>query len=138
MVNPLKNIILRGNDPTGHGYYGAKRGKKKHKGLDLVTVVGEDVFAGINGVITKIGYPYNFALQFRYIEITNDIYRTWSMYCLPNDNIKVGLRVFECDKIGAAQDIAGYWSSKMLNHLHYQVWKHGLLTDPEPLLNYNK
>lgn len=133
MKTILKDIELRGNDPTGHGYYGAKRGTRKHKGLDLVAEPLTDVFAPIDGVITKLGYPYSGNLNFRYIEITNDVYRVRIMYCQPK-NITLNRRIFKGDKIGEVQDIAGYWNPKMKNHIHFEVYKHGLLTDPEPLI----
>ncbi len=134
MKAPVEELILRGDDPTGHGYYGAKRGNRKHKGVDLVTKAGESIKAPISGVITKIGYPYANALQFRYVDIQSDIYRFRIMYCQPIDGIYVGIRVFEGQEIAKAQDIAGYWNPKMLNHIHIELYKHGLLTDPEPLL----
>ncbi len=133
MKRILKKIELRGNDPTGHGYYGAKRGNRKHKGLDLVAKPLTPVYSPISGVITKIGYPYSGNLHFRYIEITNDTYRVRIMYCQPK-NISLRRRIFEGDKIGEVQDIAGHWDSRMKNHIHFEVYKHGLLTDPEPLI----
>lgn len=133
LKSPLKQLKLRGNDPTGHGYYGARRGTRKHKGLDLVSVPNELVTSLIDGVITKIGYPYNGNLTFRYVDVTNDIYRVRIMYIFPS-GISVGDRVFAGQEIGKAQDIAGYWNPRMLNHIHVEVYKNGLLTDPEPLL----
>lgn len=132
-TKPLKKVILRGNDPTGHGYYGAKRGNRKHKGLDLKSEKKEDVFSLIDGVVTKIGFPYANNLTFRYVEITNDIYRIRVMYIFPK-NISVGDRIFKGDLIGQAQDISSYWNSKMINHIHIEVYKNGLITDPEPLI----
>lgn len=139
ITSPITEIILRGNDPTGHGYYGAKRGTRKHNGIDLVAEPGTIVKAPINGFITKYGYPYNHTQKLRYIEITGDVYRVWLMYAelKETDKIKIGHRVFKGDIVGEVQNVSGYWKSKMLNHLHFQVWKHGLLTDPEPLIiNY--
>jgi len=133
---PLANIELRGSDETGNGWYGANRGRRKHKGLDLVSIPNEAVFSPIHGIITKIGYPYAKALQFRYIEITGPIYRVWLMYVLPNDSIKKGQKIFIGDKVGTAQNIAEYHHPEMQNHIHLQVWKYGLLTDPEPILFY--
>lgn len=133
LKSPLEELILRGNDPTGHGYYGARRGTRKHKGLDLVSVPNELVTSLIDGVITKIGYPYNGNLTFRYVDVTNDIYRVRIMYIFPS-GISVGDRIFAGQEIGKAQDIAGYWNPRMLNHIHVEVYKNGLLTDPEPLL----
>ena len=133
LSQPLNKIILRGNDPTGHGYYGAKRGNRKHKGLDLVSPPKEVVNSLIDGVVTKIGYPYASNLTFRYVEVTNDTYRIRVMYIFPK-NISVGDRVFEGQQIGETQDVAGFWNPRMKNHIHIEVYKNGLLTDPEPLL----
>lgn len=133
LEKPLKEIKLRGNDPTGHGYYGAKRGNRKHKGLDLVSMPKDVVSSLIDGVVTKIGYPYAGNLTFRYVEVTNDTYRVRVMYIFPK-NISVGDRVFKGQQIGETQDIASFWNPRMLNHIHIEVYKNGLLTDPEPLI----
>lgn len=124
---------LRGNDPTGHGYYGAKRGKRKHKGLDIVMKPNDEVTSFIDGYVTKIGYPYKNNLKFRYIEITNDVYVIRIMYMSPK-NMSIGDKVYIGDVIGVAQDVAGYWNSRMKNHIHIEIKKHGLQTDPEPLI----
>ena len=135
LESPLSKIELRGNDPTGHGYYGAKRGNRKHKGLDIVSTPKEPVYSLIDGVVTKIGYPYAGNLTFRYVEVTNDIYRVRVMYIFPK-NISVGDRVFQGQQIGEAQDIASFWNPRMKNHIHIEVYKNGLLTDPEPILKH--
>jgi hypothetical protein len=130
-------MVLRGLDPTGHGYYGAKRGKRKHKGLDLLADPGVTIYAPIDGEITKHGQVYKTEItdQFKYIEITGPIYRVRILYCGPE--ITVGLNVHRCQAIGAVQDVAGFWGGSMKNHAHLEIYKHGLLTDPEPLIeNY--
>jgi len=48
--------------------------------------------------------------------------------------LKVGDRVFAGQHIGETQDISGYWNPRMLNHIHIEVYKNGLLTDPEPII----
>ncbi|OCK44390.1 hypothetical protein BA195_06850 [Tenacibaculum soleae] len=148
---PLKKIIDRGNDPTGFGHFGAKRGTRKHKGHDIISVPGESVVSMIDGVVTKIGYAYKNALQFRYVEVTNDTYRVWLMY-LEHANLKVGQTVCAGQRVGYAMDIAKYHNAKrakknkllkkserkklvkMINHLHVQIWKNGKLVDPKPYL----
>lgn len=144
-MKPLEKIILRGNDPTGHGYYGAKRsGGRRHKGVDLVCNLGDNVLAPISGKVTKVGYPYSFNLSFRYVEISNDTYRVRLMYVSPD--VELGDHVAKYQVIGYAQDIAAYWNGRsiipsvfktkslMTNHIHFEVYKNTLLTDPEPLL----
>ena len=135
-MKPVKKIELRGDDPTGHGYYGARRGTRKHKGVDILTKPGESILAPFSGEVTKYGYVYKNPKQgkakMRYVEITGPVYRTWLMYT--DMSARVGDRIFEGDVVGKAQDVSGYWGGSMKNHLHMQLWKHGLLTDPEPLL----
>ena len=137
MKSPVKILEFRGFDPTGHGYYGAKRGTRKHQGVDVLSTPGEDVKAPISGVVTKYGYVYKNPKpnkpKMRYVEITGDIYRVWLMYSTL-ENFDIGDRIFEGDIFGKAQDVGGYWGGDMMNHIHVQVWKYGLLTDPEPLL----
>lgn len=129
----VENQLPRGLDPTGFGHYGANRGTRKHKGYDIITTPGQQIVSPLDGVISKIGYPYANALQFRYIDINGSVYRVRLMYVLPDPDLKVGTRIFICSPIATAQDIAGYWNPKMINHAHIEVYKHGLLTDPEPL-----
>ena len=130
----LDELILRGDDPTGHGYYGAKRGKRKHKGVDILAQPGEVIYAPIDGEVTKHGQVYNSSItdKFKYIEITGPIYKTRILYCGPD--IEVGMRVHRCQPIGIVQDIASFWGGNMKPHIHLEVYKHGLITDPEPLL----
>ena len=133
MIYPTKHKKLRGLDPTGHGYYGAKRGNRKHKGLDILAAPGEKVKASITGTISKIGQVYRHTTEFKYIEIINDIYRTRLMYVGPV-NIKLHDRIKEGDIIGKVQNVADHWDNGMQNHVHKEVYKYGQLTDPEPIL----
>lgn len=135
--NITKDMYLRGNDPTGHGYYGAKRGTRKHKGLDIVTVPGEDIISPISGHFRKLGQVYSNPAKFKYIEIVNDVYRIRLMYVTFGNNVrfKTNDRIAKGQVLGKAQAIASHWGGGMANHVHVEVYKNGLLTDPEPILN---
>lgn len=132
--SPLKQLVYRNTDPTGNGWYGASRGRRKHRGVDLVAEPGTTVYSPIHGTITKIGYPYADALQFRYVEITAEVYRIWLMYVEPKPGIEVGQKIFIGDEVGTVQAIGPHHHPHMKNHLHIQVWKNGLLTDPQPII----
>lgn len=133
MTPPFDNIVERGRDPKGHGDYGMPRGGKKHRGWDIVGNPGDLIKAPIDGIITKHGYMYDFAPQFRYVEITGQTYRIRLGYSELMDGLKIGDPIIEADCVSTLQDIAGYWGGDMKNHLHIEVYKNGLLTDPEPL-----
>jgi len=132
IYNPLKYYRPRLNDPTGLGHYGAKRGTRKHKGFDLEAKPGSNVTSPICGTVTKLGYCYNGDNHYRYVEVTGEVYRVRLLYVKPA--VKKGQVVFIGNKVGTAQDISKKWSSLMHPHIHVEVYKYGLLTDPEPLI----
>ena len=130
MRSPLKNIILRGQDTTGNGWYGAKRGKRKHKGVDYLGSYNDNVYACISGIV-RIGQVYKDKSKFKLIEIKADVYRVKQMYVTPT--VRNGQYVSEGEIIGKLQGIGDYYGG-MPNHCHVSVWKNGLLTDPEPII----
>lgn len=139
LASPTKILILRGDDPTGHGYYGAKRSWKadgKHHGLDIVTVPGEPIYATNKGK-ARIGQVYADHKEgkelMQLIEVTGPEYKVKLMYVEPC--ISQGSYVNQGELIGFAQNISAYHNSKdMINHIHAQVFKNGLETDPEPII----
>lgn len=131
--SPTKDCLLREADPGGGGWYGAKRGERKHKGLDIITEPGEEIFSPITGEFVRYGKPYSRTDKFDLIVLKNDIYQVKIMY-VKGYSFAKGEKISAGDKIGQAQDIAGYWQNGMANHIHLEIEKHGLITDPEPLL----
>ena len=131
--SPTKDCMLREADPGGGGWYGAKRGERKHKGLDIITDPGEEVYSPITGEFVRYGKPYSRTDKFDLVVLKNDIYQVKLMY-VKGYSFSKGEKIRAGQPIGLAQDIAGYWQNGMANHLHLEVEKHGLLTDPEPLL----
>ncbi|WP_281980461.1 M23 family metallopeptidase [Tenacibaculum mesophilum] len=132
MKSPLQPIITRGRDATGNGWYGARRGNRKHEGVDFVGVPGQKVFACVDGRV-RIGNVYAYSTKMKLVEIKNSIYKVKQMYVQPT--VKNGQMVKAGDVIGTLQDVATFHgSNKMKPHCHVGVWKHGLLTDPEPLI----
>lgn len=142
--NILPTQIGRGEDPTGHGYYGASRsyGAREHHGFDIVSTPGEKVFAPHRGKV-RIGEVYTHTklgkVKMMLVEITGEVYRSKLLYVAPK--VSTGQFVEPGQEIGEAQYVTGYHTSgpndpdkNMINHVHISTWKHGLLTDPEPLL----
>lgn len=139
--SPTWGLTFRGSDPTGNGWFGASRGKRTHKGVDVVALPGEEIFAMMAGEVTKLGYVYSNPKEgkpvMRFVEIQSTIdgdhYKLWQMYVGPS--VEKGQKIEQNQLIGKAQDIADYHSSeRMKNHVHVQLWKNGDLIDPEPLI----
>jgi hypothetical protein len=74
------------------------------------------VLSPVEGEVTKLGYPYNGDLQWRYVEVTD--HRGWKhrlFYCHPT--VTVGDTVLVDGVVGYAQDITQrYPDQGMLPH----------------------
>ncbi|MBE7649309.1 M23 family metallopeptidase [Tenacibaculum finnmarkense] len=146
MHAPLKKIIDRGNDPTGFGHFGAKRGwrngkRRYHRGHDILSVPGESITSMIYGTVTKVGYMYSSpkSSHLRYVEVTNDLFRI--RLCYLESCVKVGDVVCAGQRVGYAENVAKYHNrnkkkgqSLMLNHLHVEMYKDGVLINPKDYL----
>lgn len=133
--SPIKNPKLRGNDKHGSGAFGAPRGARKHRGVDIVSTPGESVFSPMDGKISKIGFPYgdgvggvHDATPFRYVEITGAGATARVYYVEPT--VSVGQKVKAGDIIGTAQDLDPRYSG-ITRHVHLEV---RAIIDPTPLV----
>ena len=118
MINA--KLPLRECDSMGCGHYGAPRGDRTHKGIDFTCPPDYEICSKIEGEVTKLGYPYRDALEFRYVEVTSsDGYRHRYFYVEPL--VHVGDFVEEGDVVGKCQDVAGHWGGGMKNHVHYEI-----------------
>lgn len=126
----------RGVDDWGDGEFQASRGGlKKHKGIDYACYPGTAIQSPVNGLVTKLGYPYADDLSYRYVQIkTEDEKKHRFFYVEPS--VKVGDYVHFGDCIGEAQDIAGRYSTPnkvMKNHIHYEILVNGKPINPEAI-----
>ena len=117
----------RQTDSQGSGHYGASRGSRKHNGVDIACYPGSVVLSHINGVVTKLGYPYADKLEFRYVEITDDSsLRHRFFYVAPL--VVIGESVEVGDQIGTTQELP---YEGITQHFHYEVKNDvGIFLDP--------
>ncbi len=121
----MRTPNIRGFDSQGAGYFGASRagGSRKHNGVDFVCHPHDEIISLTDGIVTKIGYPYDPSNEkkghMRYIQITdkdgNDVRY---FYVTPHvdlyDTIKRG------DKIGRSQDLTRIYPG-ITQHFHFEV-----------------
>jgi len=138
MLVGRKILKPRGIDAWGDGSFGASRGSRTHKGIDLLSEPGEAIYSPVKGQVTKHGYPYapkpGDKITYRYVEITDySGFRHRVFYLDPS--VGHGLHVDTNTIIGIAQDIAGKYSTPdkvMGNHVHYEIFDpNGNVVDPE-------
>lgn len=121
----VKDLPVRVSDGWGQGHFGASRGTRSHNGTDYLCHTGESITSHVDGVVTKIGYPYADDLSFRYVEVTTkDGLRHRWFYVSPS--VAVGDSIMVGGRVGAVQDIQARYKKKnparyMGNHVHYEV-----------------
>lgn len=109
--------------------FGASRGGgRKHLGLDLISVPGDEVVAPISGRVVKVGWAYPDAdLGSLTIEGEGATFQLLYVRSLQ----KVGTLLTQGDVVGEAQDVAAYYARKgqngMTNHVHGKLT---LVVDP--------
>lgn len=132
----LKDTPLRGLDPTGHGHYGAKRGSRLHNGLDLKYAPFVDFPAPFDCKIIRTGYPYANDRRYLLAEIQGvgqyDHLKAKVMYMVPKKPINELLR--RGQSMGTVQDLSKKYGSKMINHVHFELYDNGTRVNPEQYL----
>lgn len=116
---------IRGQDDQGSGAFGASRGSRKHNGVDIACLKGTMVISPVDGMVTKIGYPYDprdaNKGHLRYVEVTTVRgNRHRFFYVLPTDEVEVGVAVEAGDILGKTQGLTAIYPS-ITDHFHYEV-----------------
>jgi len=132
MIKIANSQVLekRGNDKWGSGEWGAKRGSRRHMGVDYKILPGDTVLSLTEGVVTKLGYPYADDLSYRYVEVEDaNEYKLRYFYILPS--VKVGQMVAEGEPLGIAQSLDRRYEG-ITEHIHFEVKNDiGELINPE-------
>ena len=120
----LSHFELRGTDSQGSGHFGAPRGNRTHKGLDVRVGKFAPVYALYNCVINRIGTVYTSDPQFKLIEIIgigkHKGLRTKIMYATCDDSI-IGKTFSQFEQIGISQDLTNKYVG-ITNHLHIEIY----------------
>ncbi len=124
MINPTGGNIR--DDPAGSGRYGAPRGARRHRGLDLIARPGQPVKAPVDGLLVRQARPYADDRELSGVVLRGRRV-TLKLFYLHPDLGLVGKHVRAGDIIGTAQDVTRrYPGSGMLPHIHMEV----ILCDP--------
>lgn len=124
-------VILRGSDKHGSGNYGAPRGTRTHKGMDISAAPLSTVFSPVKGTVTKLGRVYSDESKkdYRYVQITDEEDIQHRVFYV-DPLVVVGQTVSHKDAIGKVQNL-GLIYSDIINHVHYEIMINGVHVDPE-------
>lgn len=135
LVNPTGGNIR--SDPAGDGRFGAKRGDRTHRGLDLECRPGQVVYAPCEGFVElRPGRCYEDDGRFALLTIDGKRQSVRILYVEPREAI-LGTEVMAGDVVGVAQDITlrgTYRAQGMRPHVHMEAYRRGQAVDPEPML----
>ena len=128
----MKILAKKRYDPQGSGDFWASRGTRPHTGVDYTIHPGDFILSPVEGVVTKLGYPYStgyggFYRQpetpYRYVQVTDsEGFDHRLFYVRPI--VPIGTQVTTESPIGVAQDISLRYPSKtrpMTPHVHYEI-----------------
>lgn len=121
-VLPTKGHTKTGvrKDPHGQGTFLAKRGKRLHKGLDLIGQPGLEIVSPINGRFDRVYRPYASDLQWRGAFIKGEELWVGMFYLTPYDNL-LGRKLVAGQPIGVMQDISLKYGDGMKPHIHLET-----------------
>jgi len=126
---------IRGNDEQGSGYFGAPRGEKTHRGVDLACHKGSIVLSLTPGFVTKIGFPYDpsdrLKGHLRYVQVTYDETNYRYFYIYPT--VKLGNTVEIDEPLGIVQGLTKIYHG-ITDHFHLEITRDGIYLDPTKFL----
>ncbi len=128
MINPTGGKIR--NDSKGQGHYGAKRGRRLHKGIDNECVAGQRVRAPIAGKIRRKVQAYPGEPEWVGLELVGKRATVKLLYVEPYPSL-IGKTVVAGAVIGVAQDISLKYGPEMTPHVHCEI----TAIDPECLMD---
>ena len=128
----LYSFPFRKCDAQGCGHYGAPRGGRIHRGVDLACEAKTPVGSPVRGVVTKLGWPYVGNMDIRYVQVSSEEYRFRVMYVSPT--VAVGDTVEIGDILGASQSLKHLYPG-ITDHVHLEVKDpDGKYVDPTPIV----
>ncbi len=138
LLPPVDNPVIR-NDPAGAGHFGASRGrgKRTHKGIDILAEPGTEVRTPISGTV-NLGRVYGpnhpLAGKFDRIWIDSEDGTRIKMFYVEAANLVNGQTIKAGELVGRMQDRAQH-DKGMKNHLHVEVHRDGLPIDPTEFIH---
>lgn len=122
--NSLPNPVYGAqNYTTISSGYGARRGNREHKGIDIPVNCGTPLMAPANGIVIEVGFKDD-ACGGR-IKILHDYGSFATRYChLQKIEVSLGEKVFKGEKIGevgGAKNTKGAGTSTSGCHLHMEL-----------------
>lgn len=126
-------LALRGEDAWGSGAFGAPRGRRAHRGVDIVVAEGDVILAPFGGLLVREARPYDEDDRFSGLLLRGrGRWLGWEAKLFYLQPRRPG-PVRRGQIIGRAQNIALKYPG-ITPHVHLELWREGAAVDPTPYL----
>ena len=139
LISPIQTpdgVLRVRTDRNGKGYFGANRdGGRKHKGVDLLSAVGDPVFAAKSGRVIFAGWQkgYGGVVKVAHPNQTVSVYAHLSRLF-----VNQGEWVSQSTQIGRVGKSGNSSPAGTLPHLHFELRQNGVVIDPSKALRVSK
>ena len=142
-MNPTGGMLR--NDSWGSGHFGASRGSRIHRGVDVTGIPGSYVVAPAAGRVVRSGYPYadddgpwNCYLLIREPDGTE-----WRLFYVSPLPGVIGSDVVRGQVVAQLADVSEKYGDsrggrRMLPHCHVEQIVNGKRIDPSPVILHGK
>ncbi len=117
LLNPTGKPVRM--DRQGSGLWNARRGARRHKGVDFLCDPGQEVLSPIDGFVLREARPYEQGVYSGLVIQAPDVH-VKIFYIDPLREL-IGGQVLRGQPIGYAQDISAKYAGGMLPHVHLQI-----------------
>lgn len=122
MISPTRQGVR--SDNAGDGHFNARRGRRRHRGVDFLCAPGQDIYMPItSGMVVRKRYPYAEDLRYEglHIEGVDGVHaiELCLFYVVAVVSFHINYKMG--DVIAYAQDITKKYGPPMQPHIHLQV-----------------
>lgn len=132
LISPTGSWTVR-NDPEGLGHFGASRGDRLHRGIDLLCRPLQRIKAPFKSVLERVAYPYANDLTYSGALLRGDGMWAKVFYIKPDPGL-IGLSLEAGEQFAVAQDISQKYGKQMKPHIHFEIFG----VDPKWLMSLFK
>ena len=134
LQGPLR---MRGDDDWGSGAFNAPRGERKHRGIDIITSPGEEIYCPIDGRIVRVAEPYDDEPRYNGLLLAGS--GSWEGYEIKLfylDGFSLG-PIEQGALMARSEDISIRYPG-ITNHVHLEVRRDGDLLDPTSFFDFQQ
>jgi len=119
LESPVGHWKVR-NDPAGMGHFGAPRGDRLHRGVDLLCEPMQPITVPFASVLERIARPYADDPTYSGALLRGEWLWAKLFYIIPQREL-IGMSLTKGQQFAVAQDISEKYGEPMKPHIHFEI-----------------